>query len=347
MKKRVYEYLNNKDYNILAERLVYMIDDSFSKDNFESGEINEIFGNWASAMVYPFSNEYLEEMFKDINLNGKRALVVGSSGDQALHAVDRGAKDVTIVDGNMWAKPFVELKLSAMKTLPYEEFYKYFCLGKVFSPEYYRKVSHGLSKQSQAFWDSIFLDFGGRSLFDAYEVFLHNAIDGQDYQYGMKFHPYYTSEEAYNKLKSKLMDANITVKFAELNEFPKVAEGKYDLIMLSNIFDYVKQNDFFPVVKALNDKHLTDDGIMQVYSNLGAMGRTKLEGQDKFEQGVLRFFSRCSEEDIKMDYKRINLAGNRILNWVKGNGSQGNFILRKSNLNGVNPIFEDMLDRER
>lgn len=347
MSKRVYDYLNNKDYNILAEKLIYMIDNDFSKENFERGEINEIFGNWASAMVYPFSNEYLDDMFKDLNLENKRVLVVGSSGDQALHAVDKGASDVTIIDGNMWAKPFVELKISAIKNLSFEDFSEYIGKGKVFNSKYYAKVSHCLSKQSKAFWDEILLDCPQSLMMKAYEVFLHNAIDGQDLEYGKKFHSYYNNENDFNSLKEKLKKANIEVKYAELNDFPKVADGKYSLIMLSNIFDYVHQNDFFSVVKTLNDKHLSNKGIMQVYSNIGARGRTQFTNKNRFDEGLLRFFSRCSEEDIRIDYQKLRMPGNRIINWIKGNAGQGNFMMKKSNLNGVNPIFEEIIDKER
>lgn len=345
MKKRVYDYLSNKDYNILAERLVYMIEDSFSKDNFEQGEINEIFGNWASAMVYPFSNEYLDDMFKGIDLNGGRALVVGSSGDQALHAVDNGASDVTILDGNMWAKPFVELKLSAIRNLSFEDFSQYICTGSVFNPKYYAKVSHGLSEQSKAFWDEIILDCDLGYIYNAYQVFLHNAIDGQDVEYGRKFHSYYNNETDYNRLKEKLQSASVCVKFAELNDFPRMAEGKYDLIMLSNIFDYVRQNDFFTVLKKLNDRNLTDNGIIQVYSNIGALGRPLLQNKNKFDNGMLRFFSRCSEEDIRLDYKKLRLSGNKLRNLWMGNGPQGNYMMKKSNLNGVNPMLEDSIEK--
>lgn len=340
MSKRVQEYLQSKDYNILAERLIYMLDEDFTKENFEKGEISEIFGNWASAMVYPFSNEYLDELFKEIDIKDGRALVVGSSGDQGLHAVDKGAREVTVLDSNMWAIPFIELKLSAIKNLGFTDFSKYICNGDVFNHKYYAKVSHDLSAQSKAFWDEIILNCPQTVLIKAREVFMHNALEGQDIQYGTTFHSYYNNEEAYNSIKEKIKHATINVEYASLEDFPEVADGKYDLIMLSNIFDYVKQNDFFPVVKALNDRNLTDDGIIQVYSNLGAMGRTKFQNGNIFVKGVLRFFSRCETEDIKIKYHKEFLLGSKIKNWLAGNRAQGHFLMKKSNLDGVNPILE-------
>lgn len=334
MRKEIYEYLNSREYDLMAERLMYMVaseEDSKCFD-FKSGELKDIMGNWAMGLVYPFSNEYLEEFFKDIDLKDGRALVVGSSGDQVLHAIDRGAKDVTLVDGNMWTLPFVELKLSAMKNLSYKDFQTYMCYGNIFYSKMYAKVSHGLSERSRAFWDKMMLELPWDIQNRAIEVFAHNGLDGQDFRYGMKFHSYYTSEKKYNEMKEKLKDANVNIKIAELTDFPKIADGKYDLIMLSNIFDYVKQRVFFRVLKDLNDNHLKDTGKIQAYTVLSPSIPEKIRAAKGFEDGIQKFYKQCDDLDIKLDHKLLGLKGKGLLRTAVGYQPQLNYLLGKSDL---------------
>lgn len=337
MRQEIYDYLNSKEYDLLAERLMYMVSGEMDSDafEFEDGELKEIMGNWATGLVYPFSNEYLEEFFDKIDLTGGRAMVVGSSGDQVLHAIDKGAKDITLVDGNMWTLPFVELKLSAMKNLSYEDFKTYMCYGNVFYSKMYSKVSHDLSKQSQAFWDKIMFELPWSIQNRALEIFSHNGIEGQDYQYGMKFHSYYTSKKKFNELKAKLKDAKVDIKIADLSDFPKVADGKYDLIMLSNILDYVKQKDFFPILKDLNDNHLTDSGKIQAYTVLSPSVDRKITSARNFENGMAKFFKHCDELDINLEHRLLGLKGKGALRTLIGYQPQMNYILGKSDLEYV------------
>lgn len=332
MKKKVYDYLNNRDYDILGERLAYAIG-AMNTSDFDDIAGKDISMNWATSKVYPFSNEYLGEIFKKIDLRGKRALVVGSSGDQALHAIDKGAEEVTILDANMWTKPFVELKLASMKNLSFEDFQQYICKGNIQDHRYYAKVSSGLSEQSKAFWDSFILNYSGYDAEIAKWNFFHNAIVGQNFQYGMKNHSYYMDKDAYERVREKLKKAKVNIEIAELQEFPQKAKEKYNLILLSNIYDYVEDEDFFPIFKELNDKHLADDGKIQAYIALDASWQKRFMNGRRFETGVNFFFERCHDNDIRVEFNRLTFRGRgRLVNWVVGNTSQENYMLPKSNL---------------
>ncbi|MBO7219129.1 MAG: hypothetical protein J6V40_04050, partial [Clostridia bacterium] len=46
--------------------------------------------------VYPFSNENTYEMMQKYDMQGKRVLTVGISGDQVLSAALLGAGDITL-----------------------------------------------------------------------------------------------------------------------------------------------------------------------------------------------------------------------------------------------------------
>ena len=332
MKKRIQEYLENPQYNIMLERLLYMLHGRGENPDMDfdfegDAELEELFGNFATSRVYTYSNEYLDSVFDGVDIDGGRALVVGSSGDQALHCIKRGAKEVTIMDANMWTIPFVELKLAAIKNLNFEDFNRYFSYGSMFSPRYYRKVSHDLSEQSQAFWDQIMQDFTFDDMIKAPDYFLHNAFEGQNFDYGKNFHAHYMDEEEYNKLRANLKNCKVNFEIAGIEEFADRAKGKYDMIMLSNIFDYVKNSVFFPVLRDLNDNHLTDGGQIQAYYTLG---KKKNRSERQFVDGLNKFTEMCEGADIKVDIRDVSLAGTRVANWFKGHHPQKTVMLRKS-----------------
>lgn len=333
MKKKVQDYLQDKEYNIMLERLIYLMhgrgenpDIQFDFEN--DRELEELFGNFATSKAYIYSNEYLDSVFKNVNIEGGRSLVVGSSGDQALHCIKRGAKEVTIMDGNMWTIPFVELKLAAIKNLSFEEFNKYFSYSNMFNPKYYRKVSHDLSEQSQAFWDQIMQYFTRQDLMNAPDYFLHNALDGQDFNYGKNYHSYYTDEDEYIKLKKNLKNCKVNFEIAGIEEFSDRAKGKYDLIMLSNIYDYVDNSVFFSALKDLNNNHLSDNGQIQAYY---VFNRRKNRSERKFVKGLKKFTDKCKDADLKLDVRNVSLEGNRVVNWVNGQISRKTVMLKKSN----------------
>ena len=66
--------------------------------------------------VYPLSNEQLNQYFSKLNLNNKKVLTVGRSGDQILYSLLYGAKDITFVDINPYAKFYIDLKIAALVT---------------------------------------------------------------------------------------------------------------------------------------------------------------------------------------------------------------------------------------
>lgn len=267
MSKKIREYLQEKEYNHMLEKFYYFLQSKYDLGiDYNKGEINTVFAGGAiSNYVYPWSNEKLDEVFKDLDLSGKRALVVGSSGDQALHCIHKGANDVTIMDSNMWTKPFVELKMAGIKNLTYEEFKDCFESLYIFDNQYYPKISHDLSDESKAFWDSVALDMPWYECIEAPENFFHYVnTDVDASEEHMKRHCFYSSKDEYNVLQANLRKANVDIVVADISEFDELADGKYDYIMLSNISDYMNKEDYFKIVQSLNENHLTGNGKIQI-----------------------------------------------------------------------------------
>ena len=70
-------------------------------------------------------------------------------------------------------------------------------------------------------------------------------------------------------------NCKVDFKLANFEEFPDVADGQYDFIMLSNIFDYSLSTVFFSVLEKLNDNHLTEDDLIQAHYAFGKKKKGK------------------------------------------------------------------------
>ena len=75
--------------------------------------------NSATNKVYRTSNELLDSIFKNFDINGKNVLTVGSSGDQIFYSLLSGAKKVRFVDADIYAVPFIEYKKALIKNLTF------------------------------------------------------------------------------------------------------------------------------------------------------------------------------------------------------------------------------------
>ena len=250
-------YLNDKDYNMPLEKF-------FVPEIYAEGD--RVSGNGTVCKAYPFSNEDLPRMFENINNSKSRVLTVGSSGDQFLNAVYYGAKDITVLDGNLFTKPYIDYKVAAIKNLTYEEFRYYFLLKKdPFCRAVYSKIFQDLPEDSQEFFGTIFLEQSNSK--DTYNTICHKD-DVFDEQIQSSF---FAEPSSYMKLQDKLLknDYDFQVINAEFADFNNHCKGKYDVVLLSNIYQYVSLRQFGKVVLPLCENHLTDNAVVQLYYEFG------------------------------------------------------------------------------
>jgi hypothetical protein len=146
-------YINDNDYNIALGRV------------FEFGGYDSESYNTTADRIYPFSNENITESLEDIDLEGKSVITVGSSGDQVLNAILKGATNITLIDGNPLARYYVELKIAAIRNLEYTECLSFLTAKNILSYKYYQKISHDLSDEAKIFWDSIMLEMFALTLY--------------------------------------------------------------------------------------------------------------------------------------------------------------------------------------
>lgn len=224
--------------------------------------------NATTDALFSFSNENLEEIFKNRNLKNKRVATVGSSGDQVLYSILKGCTDVTLIDANPFTLPYLELKLAAIKNLSYAEFLDYFNFENILNHKYYSKISHDLSDYSKVFWDEIFMNTdssNGLLQTIPYKLFQSVCTYG-DFVGTRDAMRFCSNKKHYECLKGCLeKDVNIEFIKSDFESFHKNLNGRYDLILLSNIYDYVDPIIFNNEVKKLKYYNLKTLGEMQIH----------------------------------------------------------------------------------
>ena len=176
----------------------------------------------------------------------------------------------------------------------------------LFNWKVYAKISHSLPKSAKQFWDTIMLEQ------DNYHCALEEQFDQNMIARQLVHHEavffcdFYNDETIYLKLQALLRKKEFKLKFitADLHEFPKALNGTYDVIMLSNIFDYQSFGEqlvkFEKTVQSLYNKKLNPGGTIQVrYSynkHWGPLGINTIAGHD------LRIQELAADHDIRTIY---------------------------------------------
>lgn len=249
----VNKHLEQAYYALLHE------EDMITKNHFTKQAGNFLF-------FYLFSNEDLTYFFDAIDVNQKSVLTVGSSGDQAIYSLINGAKRVVHFDINPFSRYYFDFKVAMIKNLSYKEFiaaYNQIKNPGILTSQLYARISHDIHGDSRYFWDTLFLNG-----FGAQYPYLH--FIGSN-------HCLYTKNE-YNIMQNFFNNNDYTIEFlnCELKEIDKHLNknDKFDLIMLSNIYDYAirwenniqefnKNKDIFK--KSITDlgKYLNKNGQIQ------------------------------------------------------------------------------------
>ena len=222
---------------------------------------NKVFGKSESSIAikaYTFSNENVTDMFKNLNVKDKNILVVGSSADQAIAAVMGGAKCVTLADKNPLAKYFGKLKIAALTILNKKEFEEYLCneiSAMNLNVKYYKKFSHLLDQETRDFWDNMYMEYSGAEIASA--IFHDNVVK-------LECIPYLASDTQYHNAQENLKNNKINYVITDILDFHNHI-GQVDIILLSNIIDYIdNKNDkkFGEELNLLKAK-LSPGGIIQ------------------------------------------------------------------------------------
>ena len=184
--------------------------------------------------IYPFTSENIAGYMGVLNLTGKKVITVTGSTDHILNAILQGATEITTFDINPLTKPYMDLKISALKNLSYEDFIKLLLFESNMNLDYSIISSLDMSNESKIFWLEQLSKFNNNGI-----ELRNSSLFNTKY-----FNPYsklwqnlYLEKSKYNLLKQQIKDANITFINASLKDL-KVDEH-FDYMFLSNISDYL------------------------------------------------------------------------------------------------------------
>lgn len=193
----------------------------------------------------------------EFDIQDKEVLTVCGSGDHAFTCLLNGAKSVDTFDYNPIQFYIMELKRAAIEVLSKEEFLKFFPLTGVnrenYKIEYYLRIRDALKPEARYFWDSVY------SAND--RLYLLNFSS-----YNILFESDYTKR--YEELQRKVKEDNISFKQTDLFTMPKLFNKKYSLIILSNIYDHLKNfNDNYSPEEYLS---FINENVMPMLEDDGA-----------------------------------------------------------------------------
>ncbi len=205
--------------------------------------------------MYAFTTENVRGYLSKLKVKGKKVLSVTASGDHLINLALLGATEVHNFDINRNAYFMAELKIAALKVLSYEAFLLFFTDSKdriadyvglvsvekrveenesVFDYKTYLRIREQLGEDSALYWDMLFEEYH----FNGRELMKSGIVRGGDRVAAIYNNPYLQNEKSYNQAKERMNQ--VTRKYFEMDvlELHKLTDT-YDLILLSNIYDYV------------------------------------------------------------------------------------------------------------
>ena len=217
------------------------------------------------SIVYPFTTENISQYINLFDLKGKSLLTVGSSGDQTINAILSGAKSITQLDINPFAKYYYYLKMASILCLDVAEVIAFFSYNdrlesdsfkneSVLSKKTFDKISSTLKAinfESYEFWNNLFKNY---SSLDIRSHLFHR--DNRKYTI-KKCNLYLQSNELFEKTRSKIKKIN--PEFIDGDICNAFLQKEYDNIWLSNLASYLSKTESNKLLEKLV-QHLSPDG---------------------------------------------------------------------------------------
>ena len=254
------------------------------------------------AKMYAMTTENISGFINKYDLKNKKVLTVAGSGDQRLNCLLRGASEVVCFDTNPLADLQLRLKDTAIQRLSHDEFLKFFGVrnkksGHSFlDKNTFDKIKYYLDEDVYLLYDFIINEFRGRPFKDTYNDY--------DFEYGyMTELSNYISKDNYRRMPELIENNKINFLDANIGSLSEMLDGeKFDIILLSNISDYIHYfygDDHMKAFKEIIDKlvnNLYDGGIMEVayiYDENEYKDSKRYDDYSKFhiEQSRNKYFS--------------------------------------------------------
>lgn len=184
--------------------------------------------------IYPFTSENIAGYMNDLDLIGKKVITVTGSTDHILNAILQGTTKITTFDINPLTKPYMDLKISAVKNLSYEDFIQFLLFEGSMNLDYNIISSLDMSNQSKTFWLEQLSKFNNNGI----ELRNSSLFNTKYFNPNSKlWQNLYLEKSKFNLLKRQLQDVSINFIRTSLKDLK--IEDDYDYMFLSNISDYL------------------------------------------------------------------------------------------------------------
>ncbi len=201
------------------------------------------------APLYSFTTENILWYLPSFDMHDKKVLTIWWSWDHMLNSYLQWASIVQSYDINLLTKFYWELKWYAVLYLSYNEFLAFFMIDsdQALDFDVYKKLRNYMSVSSQFFWDSLYKYFDNSGVNIRKSEFFNNTYDQTDYK--ISYNTYLQDEWQYNTLQTILQNKYFHREIQDIKNLPSLIrsntiEWLYDVILLSNISDYI--TDLFP-----------------------------------------------------------------------------------------------------
>ena len=246
-------YMTKEELKLLKEHLK---DNSYA-NNF--GMLCRVY-SMTTENIYGFLNRY--------NLNNKKVLTVAGSGDQRLNSYLLGARKVTCFDINPLTELNMELKDRAIETLDFDEFLDFFGIingiydkNSILDFRLFDKFSILLESDTYDFYNYVIQNNKGKDVY----------FEGEDLNTLEKLNGYF-NYNSYYRLRDIIKNKKIDFIDTDIYSLPDRLNGeKFDMILLSNISDYIhhiyESDDikrYRELIDTLIDENLKLYGTIQV-----------------------------------------------------------------------------------
>lgn len=184
--------------------------------------------------IYPFTSENIAGYMKKLDLTGKKVITVTGSTDHILNAILQGSTKITTFDINPLTKLYMDLKISAVKNLSYEDFVQFLLFEGKMSLNYNTILNLDMPNESKIFWLEHLAKFNNNGI----ELKKSSLFVTKYFNPYSKLHQnLYLSKNKYNLLKQRIKKTSITFVNANLNDLR--LDENFDYMFLSNISDYL------------------------------------------------------------------------------------------------------------
>ncbi len=223
------------------------------------------------SRIYQNTTENIKIYMPFLDGDYKKALLPTSSGDHQIEAILDGINEITCYDLNRLSRYFTELKFAAIKNLTIEEFI-YFMYEDMLNKNIFDFFKTSLNEDIKIFWEELYRNCDIENIQNCLFRYLGMNIGNSTIK-GVNFSKYcvnnftrYLKKSNYQLIQEGLEKANIQYIESNVLDLPKILKEKYDLINLSNIYEFINNgifgngaSDFTNVVKHL-DSYLNDNG---------------------------------------------------------------------------------------